>query len=305
MQKIHKNGEMWYDIDGNPIQAHGGCIIKHNNMWYWYGENKGQDNCPGRDRVDVIGVSCYSSCNLTDWKYEGLALAADKDNPESPLHPSKVLERPKVIYNERINKFVMLFHSDDAEYLFCQVGIATSDTPEGPYDFIKTIRPNQFEAMDMTIFKDTDDSVYLIHTIDRDKTLNITRLTEDYMDTDGEYVSVLKDQLREAPAICKNRGMYYMVTSGCTGWNPNSALYAECGELMGEWRLIDNPCEGKDYRKTFYGQSTYIFEENGQKYLMLDHWQPYDLKNSGYSILPITFENGIMSVKRQDFWKGI
>lgn len=110
----HKNGQMWYDVDGNPIQSHGGCIIKFNEKWYWYGENKGQDNVPGTGRVDVIGVSCYSSYNLVDWKYEGLVLSADTENSDSPIHTSKVLERPKVLHNEKTNKFVMWFHSDNA-----------------------------------------------------------------------------------------------------------------------------------------------------------------------------------------------
>ena len=55
----HKNGYIWQDIDGNDIQAHGGCIINHNGIYYWYGEHKGADNVPGPvERVDVIGVSC-------------------------------------------------------------------------------------------------------------------------------------------------------------------------------------------------------------------------------------------------------
>ena len=60
---MNKNGEMWFDDQGNAIQAHGGMILEYQGIWYWYGENKGADNCPGTSRVDVIGVSCYSSKN--------------------------------------------------------------------------------------------------------------------------------------------------------------------------------------------------------------------------------------------------
>ena len=67
---MNKNGEMWFDDQGNAIQAHGGMILEYQGIWYWYGENKGADNCPGTSRVDVIGVSCYSSKNLQDWHYE-------------------------------------------------------------------------------------------------------------------------------------------------------------------------------------------------------------------------------------------
>ena len=300
----HKNGQMWYDVDGNPIQSHGGCIIKFNEKWYWYGENKGQDNVPGTRRVDVIGVSCYSSYNLVDWKYEGLVLSANTENPDSPIHTSKVLERPKVLHNEKTNKFVMWFHSDNAGYYFAGTGIAVSDTPIGPFKLIYATQPNRQESRDMTLFKDDDGTAYLIHSKDWNKTLNIARLTDDYLNVDGFYVSVMVDQEREAPALCKNGNTYYMVTSGCTGWLPNSALYSQSSHIFGKWKLIDNPCEGEGYRTTFGGQSAYIFENNGQNYLMLDHWKPNDLKNSGYSILPITFNNGIMTVNWQETWKG-
>ena len=301
-----KNGQTWKDVDGNNIQAHGGCIIEHEGTFYWYGENKGQDNCPGKNRVDVIGVSCYSSKDLLNWKYEGLALAADKDNPESILHPSKVMERPKVLYNEKTNKFVMWFHADSADYVYGGTGVAISDTPTGPFTFIRAMQPNRQDSRDMTLFKDVDGKAYLIHSKDWNKTLNIARLTEDYTNVDGFYVSVLVDQEREAPAICYRNNRYYLVTSGCTGWNYNSALFARCPDLLGKWKLIDNPCEGEGYRETFKGQSTYIFTVNDKDYLMLDHWVPKDLKNSGYSILPISYDNSLnMTVTWTDEWNGI
>ena len=300
------NGQMWKDVDGNDIQAHGGCIIEHEGVYYWYGEHKGQDNCPGTTRVDVIGVSCYSSKDLLSWKYEGLAIEADKENKESILHPSKVLERPKVLYNEKTKKFVMWFHADSADRQFAGTGIAVSDTPVGPFVLKTAIRPNHQDSRDMTLFKDNDGTAYLFHSKDRNQTMNVARLTEDYTDVDGLYVSVLIDQEREAAAVCYRDGMYYMVTSGCTGWRYNSALFARSTHVLGKWRLIDNPCEGEGYRDTFKGQSAYIFTVNDKDYLMLDHWIPKDLKNSGYSILPISYDDrNNMTVTWTDEWNGI
>lgn len=301
-----KNGQVWKDIEGNTIQAHGGCIIEYKGVFYWYGEHKGQDNCYGQYRVDVIGVSCYSSTDLINWKYEGLVLSADKENPESMLHTSKVLERPKVVFNEKTKKFVMWFHSDSADYVFAGAGVAISDTPSGPFEYLGSKQPNRQDSRDMTLFKDNDGTAYLVHSKDWNKTLNIARLTEDYTDVDGFYVSVLIDQEREAPALSFHNGMYYMVTSGCTGWDCNSALFARCPDLLGKWKLIDNPCEGKGYRETFGGQSAYIFNANGKDYIIFDHWNASDLKNSGYSILPIKYDeqNG-MTITWTDEWNGI
>lgn len=297
---LHKNGTIWLDDTGNKIQAHGGMILEYEGTWYWYGENKGAPNCPGTTRVDVIGISCYSSNNLMDWHYEGLALSADTTNQESMIAPNKVCERPKVIYSEKLKKFVMWVHVDDAKYFYAGVGVATSDHPVGPFTLIKTIRPNMLESRDMTIFKDLDGTAYLIHSSIMNRTLIISRLTEDYTDVDGFYMPILIDQTREAPAFFYENGQYYMITSGCTSWEANSALYAVCPRLLGQWKLIDNPCEGENYRKTFFGQSCYVFQYKGLNYLMLDHWKPDDLQNSGYSILPIEIQDNRLTVRWQE-----
>lgn len=305
-----KNGQIWQDVDGQDIQAHGGCIMHFGDTYYWYGENKGIDNCVSEkgllSRVDVVGISCYSSKNLVDWKYEGLALKAEPDDPESPLHPTRVVERPKVIYNEKDDQYVMWVHLDTRDYVYAGVGIAVSRDPRGPFTLIAAKQPNRQDSRDMTLFQDVDGTAYLVHSKDWNKTMNIARLNDSYTDLDGFYVSVLKDQEREAPALCFHEGMYYMVSSGCTGWAPNSALFATCPNLLGQWKLIDNPCEGPDYRMTFHAQSTFIFQVDGKYFLMLDHWIPMNLKKSGYSILPITFhEDNTMTVHWQDEWKGL
>ena len=62
------------------------------------------------------------------------------------------------------------------------------------------------------------------------------------------------------------------------------------------WKLIDNPCSGPRARQTFRGQSTWMFEHEGQAYLMLDHWKPHDLQSSGYSMLPVTLDGLCMDI---------
>lgn len=301
-----KNGQIWKDIDGNDIQAHGGCIIEHEGTYYWYGEHKGADNCPGKERVDVIGVSCYSSKDLVSWKYEGLVFEPEKEDETSILYYKNVLERPKVVYNKKNNNFVLWMHIDSADYTYAGVGIAVSDTPTGKFKLLQTKQPNRQDSRDMTIFVDRDDTAYLVHSTNWNITMDISRLNDDYTDVDGMYVSVMQDQLREAPALFFHNGTYYMITSGCTGWNANQALFARTDFVMGKWFLVGNPCEGENARRTFDGQSTYIFNVNGKFYLMLDHWIPNNLQKSGYSILPIEiFDDKTLLVKWQEEWNGV
>ena len=72
---------------------------------------------------------------------------------------------------------------------------------------------------------------------------------------------------------------------------------------MGKWKLIDNPCEGEEYRNTFRGQSTWMFRMDNQIFLMMDHWNPYDLKSSGYSILPVMIKDNRMTVHWTEYFE--
>ena len=62
-------GEIWPDDRGQHINAHGGGILCHNGRYYWFGEYKSEDTSAA-----LVGITCYSSDNLSDWHYEGVAL---------------------------------------------------------------------------------------------------------------------------------------------------------------------------------------------------------------------------------------
>lgn len=298
-----KNGTIWCDDQGNTIQAHGGMILRHEGVWYWYGEHK---DAPvsiqnGMEHLNFVGISCYSSTDLMNWHHEGLCLTASED-PASDLYLDKIGERPKVLYNKKNNNFVMWWHVDRRDYEYAKQGVAIAERPEGPFRYVETIHPLRADSRDMTLFQDVDGKAYAIFSSDWNKTLRIGELNDDFTGYTGRYKDVMQGQSREAPALFYRDGLYYMITSGCTGWRPNSALYAVAEDLMGEWRLIDNPCMGPDYRNTFHGQSTYVFAVGEQLYLMLDHWKPgaHELKSSGYSFLPITVRGDYMEIPWQD-----
>jgi len=304
-----KNGTCWLDDQGNLIQAHGGMIARFGDKWYWYGENKDgitDEKSPVKYRMDVIGMSCYSSNDLVNWHYEGLALSAEPSDPSHPLHPSKVAERPKVLYCEKTKKYVMWFHSDSEDYWSACAGCAISDTPEGPFTFLYAVQPNRRDCRDINVYQDPiTGKAYVIHSGDWNHTLYFSELDETYTGFTGNCFAQLQEQTREGGAVCYHKGTYYCISSGCTGWDPNPALYATTEHLTTPMVLVDNPCEGPNYRKTFGGQSTYIFQAGDKFYLMLDHWKQTNLRESGYSILPIDFSNGQMTVRWQPEFNGI
>lgn len=131
-------GELWLDNNGVHINAHGGGILHHEGVYYWFGEHKTEGRAGNQAHV---GVHCYSSRDLYNWRDEGIALKVS-DNPESEIADGCILERPKVIYNPKTKKFVMWFHLEPKGkgYGGAMVGIAQADAVTGPYRYIRCTR---------------------------------------------------------------------------------------------------------------------------------------------------------------------
>jgi len=290
------NKSIWKDTEGNPINAHGGGMLLHNGIYYWFGEIKKGKTwlVPGQQwedyRVPAGGISCYSSKDLIKWKYEGIALATLIGQPVHDLDTSKVVERPKVIYNKKTKKFVMWMHVDSNDYGYAQSGVAISDKPQGPYKYLGSVKPNGHESRDMTLYKDDDDKAYLIYSSESNSIMHVCLLNDDYLSPTSTYTRITSAHNREAPAVFKYNKKYYLITSDCTGWSPNLATYAMADSLLGEWTQMGNPCEGKSADSTFGAQSTYIIPVTGQQntfLFMSDVWNKINLQDSRYIWLPI------------------
>lgn len=306
-------GGEWLDTDGNVINAHGGGILYHDSTYYWYGEYKGDSTywnpkVPSWEcyRTEAGGVSCYSSKDLVNWKFEGVVLKPDTANIESDLHPSNVLERPKVIYNEQTKQFVMWLHVDSHDYFKAAAGVAVSDSPIGDFKYLGSMRPNDAMSRDMTLFKDDDGKAYHIYSSEENATLYISLLTDDYLKPTGRFTRNFPDKFREAPAVFKHNGKYFMISSGCSAWDPNVAEYAVADSMLGEWTVMGNPCVGEDADKTFYGQSTFVLPvagKDGAFIAMFDRWNKTNLIDSRYLWLPIEFgANDSISISWHDSW---
>ncbi len=131
----------WLDVDGKPINAHGGGIMFHDCLAYWYGECRPV----GADWQDArIGVSVYCSDDLVNWRDCGVCLSVVHDEPGHPLESGCKIERPKVIYNAKTGKFVMWWHHDliGRGHSSALAGVAVADSPTGPFKFLRVLRPN-------------------------------------------------------------------------------------------------------------------------------------------------------------------
>ena len=88
-------------------------------------------------------------------------------------------------------------------------------------------------ARDMQLFVDDDGKAYHIYSSEDNLTLHIAELSEDYLSHTGKYVRLAPAGHNEAPAIFKKDGMYWMITSGCTGWDPNEARMFSAPSIWG------------------------------------------------------------------------
>jgi len=243
-QKSNGIGSLWLDDRGEHIQAHGGGILKHDGVYYWYGEERRQ----GLDTVRRY-VSCYRSVDLRAWRFMGDVLQLE--DPEQ-LGAHWVLERPKVYYNIPTKKYVMYFHLDNRSYKFARVGVAVSDSPTGPFRYVKSYRPLDHESRDIGQFVDDDGTAYLIFE-DRPYGFRIARLAAaDYMSIDKEMCLI--PQHMEGGAIVRFGGLYYSIGSALTGWRANPNVYATAPSLEGPWSEFKNIAPPE--RNTYGSQST-------------------------------------------------
>eukprot|EP00238_Polyblepharides_amylifera_P014175 CAMPEP_0196582532 /NCGR_PEP_ID=MMETSP1081-20130531/39376_1 /TAXON_ID=36882 /ORGANISM="Pyramimonas amylifera, Strain CCMP720" /LENGTH=378 /DNA_ID=CAMNT_0041903131 /DNA_START=164 /DNA_END=1300 /DNA_ORIENTATION=- len=301
-----KPGAPFLDLDGYAINSHGGGILsiqdsnnQSNYVHYWYGESK---NGPTYSldprypaRVDMTGVSCYSSSDLLTWKNEGLVLLAEPKDPTSELHTSRVLERPKVLYNAAGGDFVMWFHLDSADYSLARTGVAVSSHPTGPFIFLHSFRPNDNESRDMTVFLDPQHPgvAWLVHSSEDNMVMHVAALTPNFRNVNGTMSRTLINLQREAPAVFYHNHLYYLLTSGCTGWAPNQAEVFVAIHMLGPWESLGDPVRGNTREarlKTFYSQPTFVVplpNLPGRFLMMADRWNARNLSGSGYVWLPL------------------
>lgn len=296
-------GELWYDTSGTPINAHGGGFLYRDHTYYWFGEFKTEG--PGGNAANV-GISCYSSKDLYHWKNEGIALKVSQD-PASEIVAGSILERPKVLYNQKTKTYVMWFHLEfkGQGYSAARAGVAVSKRVTGPYIYLRSFRPDGEMSRDMTLYADDDGKAYLITTSENNQTQHLSRLTDDYLDTTGHFTRIFAHKALEGAAIFKAHGHYFYIGSHTTGWDPNPAYAAVAESLEGPWRELRNPCRGENAGLTFGSQSTYVLPVVGKRdqfIFIADRWRPKNAIDGRYVWLPIDIEGDHFTITWRSEW---
>lgn len=273
-----RNGAMWRDADGKDVQAHGAGFLRLNDRFYMIGEDRSNSWNPD--------VNMYSSTDLVNWRFERKIIGNGVAHPD--LGKDRMIERPKIGYNPLTGKFVVWCHWEAGNYGASEAGVFYADRVNDAYTFHSGSRPLGVKSRDCNLYIDDDNTAYFISTTNENTNLGLFRLSDDWLEP-VEHTSLFEGQRREAPVIVKHEGRYYMLSSACSGWDPNRCQLAVTEDLTSGWsglRNLGNPI-------SFDTQAASILKIEGTKattYLYVgDRWQDPDLPESKTVIFPISF----------------
>jgi hypothetical protein len=281
------------DTGGGSVDAHGGGMIKVGSYYYWFGENRNSDN-------SFRYVSVYRSTNLREWEWRNDVLTS---NSSAELNSANI-ERPKVIYNAATSRYVIWMHKEGADdYGEARAAVASSPTVDGDYTYHGSFRPLNHMSRDIGLYVEGD-TAYMYSAADENSDMHIYKLTADFRGIAGLVANPWPDQHRESPVLFKRGSVYFMLTSGTTGWYPNQAKYATATDIAGPWTSMTNVANDN----TFSSQPTYVLPIQGTSttsYLYMgDRWAgAWDrpVNESSYVWLPISFpSNNTMSLEYSD-----
>ncbi|WP_369142722.1 RICIN domain-containing protein [Streptomyces sp. R44] len=277
------NATQFTDPAGNPVHAHGGGVVKVGAYYYWFGEDRNADN-------SFRYVSAYRSSDLKTWEFRNHVLSQATD----PELQGANIERPKVMFNASTGQFVMWMHKEGSatDYSEARAAVAVSSTVDGNYSWRGSFRPLGHMSRDITTFVDTDGTGYMISAANENADLHVYRLTADYTGIAAQVQKLWAGQSREAPAMFKRNGVYFLLTSGAKGWAPNQQMYGTATSVTGTWSGLKNVGDWS----TYGSQTAYVLPvqgTSGTSYLYMgDRWgnsMGGMVQDSQYVWLPLKF----------------
>lgn len=302
-----RNDSFWHTQDGQPLYSQGGGIFRFKDpdsgaeKYYWYGVRyQGSKDYMADPSVTVEnavfdGVTCYSSTNLTDWKYEGDVL----DRSEIAAHERvSWVGRLGVAYIDSLHCYSLIVQ--------CGSGVlfTTSPSPTGPFrwqwkkDMTATIgTPN---TGDQTVFTDCDTGrSYLIYSFGRGR----SRIYVSEIGVRGDSIDLLDctkifhGASREGNCMFKYKGRYYMCASNIYGWDGSYAYYLMADDIRGPYLPANDMqimpgCEA-DYAHV--SQTGFFYTVRGTKQETViycgDRWACFAGNGLGYNQwVPLSFD---------------
>ena len=198
-------------------------ILLDNGTYYAYGTHGNK------------GIEYYTSTNLKEWKFGGLALHKDDS------YGNKWFWAPEVYL---VDGVYYMFYS--AEQRTC---VAISDSPAGPFEQLDH-RPliDGYKNIDNTLFIDDNGTPYMFYVrVERPFKICVAELNKDLQSIKKECVAVCisptqswerkSQRVNEGPSVFKHNGRYFMLYSG-NGYKSHyyGIGLATAKSIKGPWR---------------------------------------------------------------------
>ena len=243
---LENQGDASKEWSGNPIlpDFHADPEVLYDpktDRYYIYSTTDGQPGWGG------WYFTCFSSPNLTDWRYEGMVL----DLPRQTKWARGNAWAPAAI--EKDGKYYLYYSGDEGRQK--AIGVAVADHPVGPFkDFGKPIvnrRPNGVnggQQIDVDVFIDPDDGQAYLYW--GNGYMAGAKLNPDMTSIDTTTITVMTPQggtlrdyaFREGAYVFKRNGLYYFLWSVDDTGSPNyHVAYGTCSSPLGPIEVAEQP----------------------------------------------------------------
>jgi hypothetical protein len=193
-----------------------------------------------------IGINVYQSADFVNWAYAGIVV-----NPPAGLaiNYPHFQDSQRCVYNPHTQKYVMWTRESYLTQRYFNV--YTSTSPTGPFT-----QQSHFSSLDtfspggnLGLLQDSDGvSCYLYWASNNNTKIGITKLSSDYLSTDGGTNIYWNNdgtspfgKTTEGFGMCLVKGVYYWMDSGATNWQPNTNLVVTAFTPLGPWGAPYNP----------------------------------------------------------------
>ena len=313
-----KNDIFWNTQDGRPIYSQGGGIFRFADpatgikKYYWYGGHYAEadmyrgDPSVTREHTTFESVTCYSSTDLVNWKFEADVLTKDETNRAGKTWVGRL----GVAYVSELHKYSMFVQHGNQEL------ILLSDSPTGKFTWHQEISmlamigtPN---TGDQTVFTDEDNGKsYLVYSYGRGRNkIYVSAIgVKDGKVSLLDCTKVFQGESREGNCMFKYNNKYYMCASNIYGWDGSYAYYLVADNIRGPYLPVNdmqvmNGC-ANDF--THVSQTGFFVTVKGSKQEMVvycgDRWADFAGNGLGYNQwCPLSFDGSTPYFNSVNSW---
>lgn len=314
-----KNDVFWNTKDGQPIYSQGGGIFRFadpatgEKKYYWYGVHYSEaeiyrnNTSVTLSNTNFEAVTCYSSTDLVNWKFEKDVLTKEEVLKHGP---KTWVGRLGVAYVKELNKYTLIVQHGN------KVLFTVADSPVGEFTWQQEISMMEMigtsNTGDQTVFTDeADGKSYLVYSYGRGR--NKIYISEIGV-KDGKVnlldcTKIFQGESREGNCMFKYNGKYYMCASNIYGWDASFAYYLIADNIRGPYLPTNNMMvmKGSEDDYAHVTQTGFFVTIYGSKQETVlycgDRWANYAGNGLGYNQwFPLSFNDSVPYFNSLSSW---